>query len=453
MNRGGVRHSASKGDYIWNANGRSVSDAQIQKQLDKLNDAYYDNVTRLAERLDSGNLSIAQWQERMRKEVKDVHRTNYIIGRGGVDKMTPRDWGRLGSDLRWMQYKALDGFALDIANGKRLPDGSFRPYSEAEIKARSRLYVNASNKQYWRGKTEAKLAAGFVEEQRFLNPAEHCGDCEGFAARGRVPIGTLPPPGEDSECQTNCKCTMKYYKVDETPAAVQPQVEPAMPEPPPRRQLERDRFRRFEVPDARSSASRGEIDSAKEEIGNWGRDSSYEGWNASLSDKEREWLELYKQEGYEWINAELRGDIGASYDYDFNPTDVRKATKAMDAAMKRHRLPNDVTLWRGGSHPEITKALESGRDIDDLAGMIISDDAYVSTSLNSGAADPFVKWAGDDAIKFEIQAPRGTRGAYIEYMDDSMEEYEYLLERGTRFEILEASVIDGVRHIVARVIL
>jgi len=74
------------------------------------------------------------------------------------------------------------------------------------------LYVNASNKQYWRGKTEAKLAAGFVEEQRFLNPAEHCGDCEGFAARGRVPIGTLPPPGEDSECQTNCKCTMKYYK-------------------------------------------------------------------------------------------------------------------------------------------------------------------------------------------------------------------------------------------------
>jgi hypothetical protein len=44
--------------------------------------------------------------------------------------MTPRDWGRLGADLRHMQYKKLDGFALDIADGKRcqmaVPDHSRR---------------------------------------------------------------------------------------------------------------------------------------------------------------------------------------------------------------------------------------------------------------------------------------------------------------------------------------
>jgi hypothetical protein len=77
------------------------------------------------------------------------------------------------------------------------------------------MYMNASNKQYWRGKTEGKIQAGYVSEQRFLNPAEHCDDCKRFAARGRVPVGTLPPPGEDSVCQTNCKCTMKFYKAGE----------------------------------------------------------------------------------------------------------------------------------------------------------------------------------------------------------------------------------------------
>jgi len=212
--RGGIRHSSSKGEYIYNVNGRTVPDAVLQKRLDGVVDAYRGNAERLAERVESGNLSIPKWQERMRQEIKDLHRTQYIAGRGGVDKMTPRDWGRLGSDLRWQQYKALDGFAMDIANGKRMPDGTFRPYSQAEIRARSNLYMNASNKQYWRGKTEAKIGAGFVEKARFLNPAEHCGDCIGYAARGRVPINdaSLPPLGEDSECQANCKCQIKFYK-------------------------------------------------------------------------------------------------------------------------------------------------------------------------------------------------------------------------------------------------
>ena len=96
--------------------------------------------------------------------------------------------------------------AIEIAEGDLSP---------AQISARSKLYINSSNKQYWRGKMEAKLAAGFTEEQRFLNPAEHCDDCVGYAARGRVPIGTLPEPGEASACQENCRCTKKYYRAGE----------------------------------------------------------------------------------------------------------------------------------------------------------------------------------------------------------------------------------------------
>jgi len=77
------------------------------------------------------------------------------------------------------------------------------------------LYVNASNKQYWRGKTEAKMAAGFVEEQRFTHNSEPCNPCESEAAKGRQPIGTLAKPGEDCDGMTNCRCTMDYYKAGE----------------------------------------------------------------------------------------------------------------------------------------------------------------------------------------------------------------------------------------------
>ena len=213
-NRAGVRYSIDNGAYIWNSNGRQVTDGKIQSELGKLTRQYHDNVGRLAERLESGNLTTAQWQDRMRKEIKDIHRTQYIVGRGGREQMTQRDYGRLGADLRWMQYKHLDKFALDIANGKTLLDGTTRPYSEAEIRARSNLYMNAANKQYWRGKTEGKVGGGYVEEQRFLNPAEHCADCVGYAAKGRQPIGTLPDPGEDSACMANCRCTKRYYKAD-----------------------------------------------------------------------------------------------------------------------------------------------------------------------------------------------------------------------------------------------
>jgi hypothetical protein len=350
-----------------------------------------------------------------------------------------------------MQYKKLDGFALDIADGKRLPDGSTRPFTEAEIRARSNMYMNASNKQYWRGKTEGKIAAGYVSED--------------FEAMGRVPIddASLPPPGEGSVCLTNCKCTMKFYKADGTTAAVPtppepapaaPPLEPPLPEPPPRRQLERDRFRRFDVLDTKSDAARAEIEESEDEVWDWAGQQSYEAWNGGLSKAERDQLELYKQDGYEWINSALRGDRSVLFDDDYpDVNDLRTARRNIDKAIDSHfGLNDEVTLWRGGSHPDITAALDAGRDLDDLAGMIIEDKAYMSTSVNPNSADDFVKWAGKDAVKFEIQAPRGTKGVFIDYMDPSMKEFEYLLARGSKMEILEGGMVDGVRHIVARLI-
>ena len=83
--------------------------------------------------------------------------------------------------------------------------------------------------------------------------------------------------------------------------------------------------------------------------------------------------------------------------------------------------------------------------------MIISDDAYLSTSVNKYSADSFLLTGGESFI-IEIQAPRGTYGAYIEGTARFIKEYEYLLARGTQMEVLDASIVDGVRKIVARVL-
>jgi len=201
--RRGIRWSNKLAAFIWNANGLPVSLSRISRELDLLVDRYSDNFDNLSDRLAEGRLSIPEWQARMRREIKDLHKAQYIIGRGGRDKMTPSDWGRLGADLRWTHYDALDNFALQIADGD---------LTEAQIRARARLYANSSNKQYWRGTTTAKIQAGYTMERRVLNPAEHCGDCRDYEAMGKQPIGTLPEPGEQSVCGPNCKCSKEYYK-------------------------------------------------------------------------------------------------------------------------------------------------------------------------------------------------------------------------------------------------
>jgi len=208
-----------------------------------------------------------------------------------------------------------------------------------------------------------------------------------------------------------------------------------------RTELERERFRDFN----------GKTKRGAQEINDWSRDSSYSGWTAGLTDEEKGWLTEYKLDGYEWINSALRGDESLIEMHGWTNTDYQKAKNIIDRSLKQHRLPNDITVWRGGGHPALTQALQNGHEMDDLVGMVIGDDAYISTSMNRGSADDFYKMAGKDAFKFEYQLPRGTYGAYIENIND-IGEFEFLLPRETKFEILDAGKRGNVRHIIARVI-
>lgn len=200
---------ASRAGYVWErataryrdkATGRFISEGTLVNLAESFTGFTQDNLTRITEQMTSGKLSLADWQRQFAQELKDSYIVNSQIGRGGRNAMTQSDYGRIGQRLRG-EYKYLNNFAQEIADGKLSP---------AQIQARVDQYAAGTRKAYYDGRTAACKAGGFTEERRILHPAEHCEDCIGYASKGWQPIGTLPEPGESSQCRNNCKCEKEY---------------------------------------------------------------------------------------------------------------------------------------------------------------------------------------------------------------------------------------------------
>lgn len=84
--------------------------------------------------------------------------------------------------------------------------------SEVGVRSRVRRYISYSTTFFDEAYRATSFLAGKTEEQRFTDPsADSCNPCIDYEARGRVPIGTLPAPGQRCDCSDRCKCTMLYY--------------------------------------------------------------------------------------------------------------------------------------------------------------------------------------------------------------------------------------------------
>ena len=289
-------------------------------------------------------------------------------------------------------WTANDETINQLAQRLSKPNGPFSP------KRAHTIAVTETTGAFAGGNQTAWLESGVATGNRWNTNVDElvcpiCGPLHNEIAPIREPFpsgnGLWRPPAHP-----NCRCwlTPTVEGVEDLETGLEQYglgEEITKPQPPPLPALERDRFRRFEIlgRDDVGEWSRDEIEQSMRQATDWERDASYAAWHAGLSEDEKQWLALYKQDGYEWINPALRGkdrgleNLLADYGEDYGS--YQKAVKKIDAAVNRHRLTDEITLWRGGSHPEIEAALKSGRKIDDLAGMVIGDDAYVSTSINS----------------------------------------------------------------------
>lgn len=194
--------------YMWvNGKTRFLSRAQVMSWVDASLRASTQATSTLAQLAHDKMLSPADWQTAMRREIKDEYIRQYLLGRGGRDQMTSKDWGKLGAMLK-EQYKYLDGFQADVAAGNLTQD---------QIRARSEMYVNSAREAYERTQGAVAERWGADQERWVIDPtAENCGDCIAYQAEGWQAIGYFPFPGDGStQCLTNCRCH-KEYRISES---------------------------------------------------------------------------------------------------------------------------------------------------------------------------------------------------------------------------------------------
>lgn len=112
---------------------------------------------------------------------------------------------------------------------------------------------------------------------------------------------------------------------------------------------------------------------------------------------------------------------------------VDDTSKYLDAVISRNQLTEDVMLYRGADYKAIGGAMAKdilNGNIDKYIGATIQDKGYVSTSL--GATTRF-----QNKVGFQIKAPKGTNGVYVESITSTAGEQEVILPRGTTFRIVE----------------
>ncbi|MGL5060454.1 MAG: hypothetical protein ACRC62_10785 [Microcoleus sp.] len=182
--------------------GQFLSTERVLELTENYISQQQDKLTELGNRLITGELNVSEWEDQFADTLKEVLVNSYVLGRGGMAQMTPRDLG-ITSGIMREQYLYLRNFANEIMRG-RMSTGQFQ--------ARQNLYIEKAYSVYWQGRVEAFKAEGWLYERDILTPGESCISCVRIAGRGWVRIGTNPPIGVDRVCKNNCRCRKKFSK-------------------------------------------------------------------------------------------------------------------------------------------------------------------------------------------------------------------------------------------------
>ena len=195
---------------FWNRTvGRVVPRLRIGREAERV--VSLSPISDWAHRAFTGDLPVDAWQAAMRQEIKTRYIQQYLAGRGGVGPMTQADYGSIGGMIA-DQYRYLDGFARDVAEGK---------LSEAQIARRSEMYLNSSREAFERAQRRAAEAAGLAEVLWIRTAAESCPDCIALSNLGWQKAEPWPfrvggvqaiPGSGATACLTGCRCFLEWRK-------------------------------------------------------------------------------------------------------------------------------------------------------------------------------------------------------------------------------------------------
>lgn len=194
-------YDARVGQYR-DTNGRFVSRKTIIKLVDNEQSLLKTQLIANSDRLISGQLTRAQWQEKHFEIIKESSLRMVTLGAGGKDNLTNKHYGSVGAVLR-VERDNLTRFGLEIKAEK---------LSDKQIRVRAGMYSQASTKAFYRAELIARNNEGFNLAKRVLDPqAQHCDDCLNLATNW-VNVSLITPPGSACQCRGNCRCQIIYKK-------------------------------------------------------------------------------------------------------------------------------------------------------------------------------------------------------------------------------------------------
>lgn len=100
-----------------------------------------------------------------------------------------------------------------------------------------------------------------------------------------------------------------------------------------------------------------------------------------------------------------------------------------------------LSLWKGWN-------VSKPSDLLNYVGKVIPCETYMSTGVSE-----FGSFSGE--VKWIIKAPIGTKGAYVndisKYFSNNIE-FEYIVNRGSKFRIDEVYMKNGIVYIKAKIV-
>lgn len=192
--------------YRDSSTGRFVARTRINELMEQQVNTVEDRLARIVQGVADKSLAPGAAQEMARDELRRLVLTNNALGKGGIDQLTFRDYGRVGQQLR-DTYQRVTNLLDGVEKGNvTLPQAMNRIQG----------YVSEARQQFFAAQRDATMATGRqMEERRVLHAKESCVNCVDYAAQGWQPAGTLPLPGELSQCNKYCLCTLEVREVQQ----------------------------------------------------------------------------------------------------------------------------------------------------------------------------------------------------------------------------------------------
>lgn len=180
--------------------------------------------------------------------------------------------------------------------------------------------------------------------------------------------------------------------------------------------------------------------------------SNYTKWEEQMEEDEYyDTLGKYSGEYYSPINHYLRkGEFTASRYYEKD--DMIEDIQEMDKAISAFELKQPITVYRKSDSSMFGKNDMSYEQIKALEGKVFSDKAYVSASTKSGELPGEQTVTGNMYYHIDVPAGRGN-GAYVAYFSENHSEREFILKRGSKYQVTKVvKDADGITVVYMRML-